>query len=52
MEAQLHHIATNAGHVLFNPTVLAVSAAAALILVTGVAGRVVAVVEDFLHFQP
>ena len=48
MEAQIYDIATSAGRVLLNPFLLIVPVIGVLALVTGVAGRVAIVVEDFL----
>lgn len=45
MEAQITDIATTAGRVLLDPTVLGASAVGTLVFVTGAAGRLVEILE-------
>ena len=49
MEAQIHDIALSAGRILLNSFLLTVPVVGGLALVTGVAGRVAIMVEDFLY---
>ena len=50
MEAHIYDIASNAGRVLLNPFLLTVPVVGALVLVTGLAGRVAISIED-LHYM-
>ena len=54
MEAQIYDFARTAAQALLNPILLAVPVIGVLGLVTGAAGRVAVIAEDFLadHTQP
>jgi hypothetical protein len=51
MEAHIYDIASNAGRVLLNPFLLTVPVVGALVLVTGVAGRVAISIEDLRYMS-
>ncbi len=49
MEAHIYDIASNAGRVLLNPFLLTMPVVGALVLVTGLAGRVAISIEDLRY---
>lgn len=51
MEAHIYDIASNAGRVLLNPFLLTVPVVGALVLVTGLAGRVAISIEDLRYMS-